>query len=319
MRFTKLGKVRFTSHRDLARIWERALRKAAVPVAYTEGFSPRPKLHFGLALSTGYESLGEYLDVDLAEPVDAAEAVEPAGLAARLSRALPEGIGVGAVAELAPDDRLSLQEAVTSCSWRVLVEEGDLAQVQAAAAATLAATEIVAARERKGKKVVDDLRPYVRALAAEPGPEGGTLLVAELGAQPRGLRPAELLAVLSPPLHERRVCRTHQWIERDGARREPLTASSGATPPAHAEACAPGEGNALMSEVEGAGQLPAGPPGDDARVVAAPPVHSSNAVVAATPAEAPPAPGANADGDPRADADASPARRRRGSRGGRGR
>src|SRR5881227_1654467 len=66
IRFSKLGKIRFTSHRDVARIWERALRRAALPVAYTEGFSPHPKLSFGLALSTGHESLGEYLDVDLA-------------------------------------------------------------------------------------------------------------------------------------------------------------------------------------------------------------------------------------------------------------
>jgi radical SAM-linked protein len=65
VRFTKLGKVRFTSHRDVARLWERALRKAGVPVAYTGGFAPRPRLHFGLALPTGYESHAEYLDVDL--------------------------------------------------------------------------------------------------------------------------------------------------------------------------------------------------------------------------------------------------------------
>jgi radical SAM-linked protein len=67
VRFTKQGKVRFTSHRDVARLWERALRRAALPVASTEGFSPRPKMHFGLALSTGHESCGEYLDIDLRE------------------------------------------------------------------------------------------------------------------------------------------------------------------------------------------------------------------------------------------------------------
>ena len=63
VRFSKFGKVRFTSHRDVARIWERSLRRGDVAVAYTEGFSPRPKLSFGLALSTGYESYGEYLDI----------------------------------------------------------------------------------------------------------------------------------------------------------------------------------------------------------------------------------------------------------------
>src|ERR1019366_4196594 len=64
-RFAKLGKIRFTSQRDVARMWERALRRAALPLAYTEGFSPRPQLSFGLALPTGCESLAEYLDVVL--------------------------------------------------------------------------------------------------------------------------------------------------------------------------------------------------------------------------------------------------------------
>src|SRR6059036_543842 len=56
VRFNKLGKVRWTSHRDVARMWERAFRRARLPVAYTGGFSPRPKVSFGLALPTGCES-----------------------------------------------------------------------------------------------------------------------------------------------------------------------------------------------------------------------------------------------------------------------
>ena len=65
VRFAKHGKVRFTSHRDVARVWERALRRVALPVAYSEGFSPRPRLSFGLALPTGCASVGEYLDIEL--------------------------------------------------------------------------------------------------------------------------------------------------------------------------------------------------------------------------------------------------------------
>src|SRR5437868_605069 len=89
IRFSKLGKIRFTSHRDVARMWERALRRAAVGVAYTEGFSPHPKLSFGLALSTGHESLGEYLDVDIDR---AAAPVDIEGLPARLDPCLPIGL-----------------------------------------------------------------------------------------------------------------------------------------------------------------------------------------------------------------------------------
>ena len=48
LRFTKVGKIRWTSHRDVARMWERAIRRAGLPVAYSAGFSPRPRLHFGL-------------------------------------------------------------------------------------------------------------------------------------------------------------------------------------------------------------------------------------------------------------------------------
>jgi radical SAM-linked protein len=63
IRFSKRGKVRFISHRDVARAFERAFRIEQLPLAFTEGFSPRPKVSFGLALSVGHESDAEYLDV----------------------------------------------------------------------------------------------------------------------------------------------------------------------------------------------------------------------------------------------------------------
>ncbi|MED5540523.1 MAG: TIGR03936 family radical SAM-associated protein, partial [Actinomycetota bacterium] len=65
LRFSKIGKVRFVGHRDVARIIERGLRRCGVPVTYSEGFSPRVRLSFGLALPTCYESEAEYLDIPL--------------------------------------------------------------------------------------------------------------------------------------------------------------------------------------------------------------------------------------------------------------
>lgn len=65
VRFSKTGKIRFIGHRDVARVTERAVRKAGLPVAYSEGFSPRMKLSFGLALPTGYESDGEFVELPL--------------------------------------------------------------------------------------------------------------------------------------------------------------------------------------------------------------------------------------------------------------
>jgi radical SAM-linked protein len=224
IRFSKHGKVRFTSHRDVARMWERALRRASLPVAYSEGYSPRPRLHFGLALPTGYESDGEYLDVDLTDDPQ----IPLAGLAGVLSDCLPDGITVQALAPVEPGTD-SLQHAVTSCTWVIAVTGLDEAGLAAAVARALAADTLPITRERKGREVTDDLRPALLDLTAD-----GLTLTAELGTQPRGVRPSELLRVLHPDLTEVRVCRIHQWTTSDGTHREPLAAAS--TPHAKARA-----------------------------------------------------------------------------------
>lgn len=216
VRFTKRGKVRFLGHRDLARVWERALRRTRLPVTYSEGFSPRPRLAFGLALSTAYESLGEYLDIDLDElPADLA------ALPGRLSALLPEGIDVTAACAVSRSEP-SLQQAVTSCSWLIDVVDTTPAELAEVVDRALAAPSLMLARERKGNVVTDDLRPQIVALDVVGPTASGARLHAELGTQPRTLRPSELLAALDPPLEEGLVCRTHQWTTSDGARREIL-------------------------------------------------------------------------------------------------
>lgn len=226
LRFSKVGKVRFTSHRDTARCWERALRRAELPVAYTEGFSPRPKVSFGLALSTGHESLAEYLDVDLA--TDPA-AVDLDALPARLDPALPAGFAVQGAAVIEPGTP-SLQEAVTSCVWRLEVVDADPGEVGAAVERLLAADHLVVHRERKGHQVVDDLRPALLDLALVGPTPSGTELVAELATQPRALRPGDVLAAICgelPGSAAGRVCRIHQFTGADTVRREPLPSPAG--------------------------------------------------------------------------------------------
>jgi radical SAM-linked protein len=248
-RFAKLGKIRFTSQRDVARMWERALRRAGLPLAYSRGFSPRPQLSFGLALPTGCESLAEYLDVDLDPDRPEAAGVEVPSLPARLTDLLPAGIEVE---EAAPVERSSgsLQQLVTSCSWVMAVAGLSSAQLEDRVARLLEATTVPITRERKGREASDDLRPSVLALAVGDrsewpfggGAGGRVTLVADLATQPRGVRPVELvrglIAVSGPeegdPQAEMgagvtggvpaldRACRTQQWIERHGIRREPL-------------------------------------------------------------------------------------------------
>ena len=221
LRFSKVGKVRFTSHRDTARCWERALRRAELPVAYTEGFSPRPRVSFGLALSTGHESLAEYLDVDLAtDPAN----LDVDALPARLDPALPAGFAVQGAAVVLPGTP-SLQEAVTSCVWRLEVVGADPWEVSAAVERLLDADQLVVTRERKGQQVTEDLRAALLDLALVGPTPSGTELVAELATQPRTLRPGDVVAAIGAT--PGRVCRIHQFTGADPACREPLPSPPG--------------------------------------------------------------------------------------------
>jgi radical SAM-linked protein len=227
IRFVKRGKVRFISHRDVARAFERAFRIEQLPLAFTEGFSPRPKVSFGLALSVGHESEAEYLDVELTGGIDVAQ------LPDRLTPALPEGMESTGAVQLV-DRAPALQEAVTEVQFRIAAVDGrgrpvSEALLGTAAAQALASSELAVTRTRKGKESVDDIRPAIRTIRLAHGAEGPVLEFA-LATQPRGARPREVLdaldTIVGVGLTEHRVCRTSQWIERGGARLEPLEADA---------------------------------------------------------------------------------------------
>src|SRR6476661_4809197 len=88
IRYAKRGRLRFVSHRDFARAFERSLRRAGIPMAYSAGFHPHPKISYVGAAPTGVASEAEYLEIALAEYRD------PAELAAALDAALPPGLDI---------------------------------------------------------------------------------------------------------------------------------------------------------------------------------------------------------------------------------
>jgi len=223
--FTKQGKVRFVSHRDVARAFERAFRIEALPLAFTQGFSPRPKVSFGLALSVGHESDAEYLDVELAEPMP----LDLLGDA--LTAALPEGIDVIGVVPLV-DRAPALQEAVGEVEWEIEIRgatpdvDASPDSVTVRVDAVLAASTLPVERVRKGKTTTDDIRPAIRRITVLGASEGGTVLIAALATRPTSLRPAELIHALGPDYIEGRVRRIRQWIERGDERLDPLVADT---------------------------------------------------------------------------------------------
>lgn len=217
LKYRKVGKIRWISHRDVARALERSFRIAELPLAFSEGFSPRPRVSFGLALATGHESEAEYVDLVLAESVDVDALPE------RLNASLPEGMAIVGAAPLV-DRAPALQEAVTFVEWTVEIEPA--ADVRERIAAGLQAPSLETTRRRKGREVVEDVRPVIRSIVVRDD----TTLDMQLNTQPRSAKPGEVLTAIADltacRLAETRALRTHQWIERDGARQEPLDADT---------------------------------------------------------------------------------------------
>ena len=237
--YQKLGKVRFLGHLDMARLWERGLRKASIPVAMSAGFTPRPKVSFGLALPTGAESLVEIFDVTL-DPT--ALDVDLERLGVDLTAALPAGIDVIDVDAESPAV-WSLQEDVTATTWVMAIDTSTVDDVGGRVAEIVAAPEIPIERERKGERRRDDVRPGILDLRVMSPAELSSssldaarwvesvdttstdigFVEATLTTSGRGVRPTELAEVLRPGIDPwvtmPRVVRTHQWIGRDDAPR----------------------------------------------------------------------------------------------------
>ncbi|HUH07036.1 MAG TPA: TIGR03936 family radical SAM-associated protein [Egibacteraceae bacterium] len=159
VRYAKTGKLRFVSAIDLGRLWERALRKADLPIAYSEGFSPHPKVSFTDALPLGLASTGEYAELTFAAPVDLDAAI------AALNAAFPEGLAVLAAAE-AGDGAPRLARLLQAVCWDLFYPLGQAAALGSAVRSANAADVLVVGRERKGETVEVDLKPALHGMAA---------------------------------------------------------------------------------------------------------------------------------------------------------
>lgn len=226
LRSTKKGKIRFASHRDIAKVWERTLRISNIPLMYSQGFSPRPKISYGLALPTGAESDCEYIDLQVDD--SNRESINVEEICTSLNDNLPPGILING-ASVMNGKFPSLQQTVTSCIWDITVNEDDT-KVDSWVDRINNENTIVLRRERKGKEVVDDIKPQVHLVRKNyERIDGRVTLQAELGTQPRSLRPSELLRSMEPCLTEYKLRRRKQIVEEGARRLDPLEVA-GATP-----------------------------------------------------------------------------------------
>jgi len=212
LRWTKEGRTRYVSARDLTSVWERAIRRADLPIAYSEGFTPHARVSFPDALSVGLASTGEYAELTFAAPIEAAEDL------ARLSDTLPEGMDVLTYTEV-PAGAPKLASLLRATLWELVwppVDQAELTSVLRRRSEQLLAAgsvEIVRVRHDGERRV--DIRPAVVSLAVSPRPASDdagptTLLRAVLLNDSPSVRPADLLVALcgediAPPELIRRV------------------------------------------------------------------------------------------------------------------
>jgi len=159
VRYAKRGRLRFTSHRDFSRAFERAVFRARVPMAYSSGFNPHPRISYAGAAPTGSASEAEYLEIALAETVD------PAAVHRALDEALPDGLDVLQVVESPGGGMADLLEAMDLPATPP--EEGDRA-----ASAFLATESVVVERMTKKGMRAFDCRSAVVSLTSAPQGEG---------------------------------------------------------------------------------------------------------------------------------------------------
>jgi radical SAM-linked protein len=187
IRYAKRGPLRFSSHRDFQRALERALRRARVPMAYSAGFSPHPKVSYANAAPTGAASEAEYVEIGVVQRCD------PEAVRAELDAALPPGLDVLDVVEARTPDLVARLEA---SRWRIEIPGVAHDMLAVAWQAVWAATELPVQRMMKQGLRTLDLRPaLVAGQTSDGGVLGGVLDVTVANVTPT-VRPEELITAL---------------------------------------------------------------------------------------------------------------------------
>ncbi|MPQ97450.1 DUF2344 domain-containing protein [Modestobacter sp. I12A-02628] len=220
IRYAKRGRLRFASHRDLARALERALRRAQVPMAFSAGFSPHPKISYIGAAPTGTASEAEYLEIGVSRRCD------PDAVRVALDESLPPGIDVLDCVE-AQAGTGSLAERIDSSRWRVELVDTPVDDVRAAVEAFLAADAVmVTKRTKDGTRDVDARAAVVSAEVA--GGAGCAILQLVVRQLTPTVRPDDVLAALAavadlhPPLPPRAVREAQGRLDGSGNVADPL-------------------------------------------------------------------------------------------------
>jgi len=187
--YQKAHRLRFLGHLDVATVFDRAVRRAQLPVAYTEGFHPRAKITFASPLPVGVTGLGELCGIDLVERLSHQQ------LAKRLSRELPDGLALVST-QVLPRTRRSPFADLSRADYIVTLQPDEVAsdELQQAVQRFLNAERVEVQRQTKRRTRTIDIRPGTHELSVT---EGADLQMSLSLRQDDLVKPAEVLAVLA--------------------------------------------------------------------------------------------------------------------------
>lgn len=199
--FAKQGALRYIGHLDLHKLWERTARRAELPLAYSQGFHPQPKMNIAAALPLGFSSRCEVLDMRLEHEIPLE------GLRQKLQDTLPTGIQITSIESV--DEKLpALQTLVAAAEYEVTLTDSstslrvDRSELERKIESIMDSESII--RERRGKTY--DLRPLIEELGFETPNKICMRLAAREGATGR---PEEVLDMLGIAFENTRIERTH--------------------------------------------------------------------------------------------------------------
>ncbi len=208
--FEKMGRMSWFSHLDLQNTMQRALRRAQLPVAYSQGFNPHVLTSFATALSVGCQSRGELMEVEMAGEIS------PEEFAEKLNACLPDGLKVRRCASV-PDSAPALMAKVAEAGYDITAPNADLTQ---AVEAFLKAEEVMVEKRSKTKTRLVNIRPMVHEITcAFDGKDSRLSMVLEQ-TNANALK-VELVMQALAPEQEFRFVRTALYAAgSDGAREE---------------------------------------------------------------------------------------------------
>ncbi|MGL4800563.1 MAG: TIGR03936 family radical SAM-associated protein [Cellulosilyticaceae bacterium] len=192
MQFTKLGHVKFVGHLDTVRLFQRAIKVARIPIAYSQGFNPHSLVYFAMPLSVGVSSNSEYMDIVTKEDVS------PEEMMAKLNQVLPRGIAILKAFEV--DQKTpTLMSLVHEADYSITFDEKDVTEevMQGIKDKLDAETILTMKKSKKGKMKEVDFKPLVRNYTLEKTAEGYALHLKVAAGSMENLSPELLLKAVT--------------------------------------------------------------------------------------------------------------------------